>query len=104
MRIDTAITLDRLRAHRAEFEGMGVRHLALFGSQARGEADNASDIDVAVVFDEAARVKGLAYFGRRQRVADRLSAILAAEVDLSDEAMQRPLVLASYEADRIYAF
>ena len=104
MRINAAATLARLRAHRAEFEGMGVRHLALFGSQARGEADDASDIDVGVVFDEAARVEGFAYFARRQRVADRLSAILAAEVDLSDEAMQRPHVRASYEADRVYAF
>ena len=104
MRIDTAATLARLRAHQAEFEGMGVRHLALFGSQARGEANDASDIDVGVVFDEAARAEGFAYFARRQRVADRLSVILAAEVDLSDEAMQRPHVRASYEADRVYAF
>ena len=104
MNIDAAATLARLRAHRAEFEGMGVRHLALFGSQARGEADEASDIDVAVVFDDATQAEGLAYFARRQRVANRLSAILAAEVDLSDEAMQRPMVRASYEADRVYAF
>jgi uncharacterized protein len=104
MRIDTAATLACLRAHQAEFENMGVRHLALFGSQVRGEADDASDVDVAVVFDESAHREGLAYFARRQRVADRLSAILAAEVDLSDEAMQRPLVREAYEADRVYAF
>ena len=104
MRIDTAATLARLRAHQAELEGMGVRHLALFGSQVRGEADDISDIDVAVVFDKTADTAGLAYFGRRQRVADRLCEILAAEVDLSDEAMQRPMVRISYQADRVYAF
>ena len=104
MRIDPAATLARLRAHQAEFEGMGVRHLALFGSQVRGDANVTSDVDVAVVFDESMRVAGLAYFARRQRVTDWLSAILAADVDLSDEAMQWPLVREAYEADRVYAF
>ena len=104
MRIDPAAPLARLRAHQAEFEGMGVRHLALFGSQARGNADETSDVDVAVVFDETTRGTGLAYFARRQRVADRLSATLAAEVDLSDEVLQRPSVREAYEADRVYAF
>lgn len=50
------------------------------------------------------RGAGLEYFARRQRVADRLAAILAVEVDLSDEAMQRPGVRDAYETDRIYAF
>ncbi len=96
--------LARLRDHQVEFEGMGVRHLGLFGSQVRGDADEASDVDVAVVFDEAVHEEGLAYFACRQRVADRLSVILAAEIDLSDEAMQRPLVREAYETDRVYAF
>ena len=104
MKIDTAATLARLRAHRAEFEGMGVRHLALFGSQVRGEADEASDIDVGVVFDDTVRADALAYFGHRQTLADRLTNLLGVEVDLSDEAMQRPDVRERYELDRIYAF
>ena len=83
---------------------MGVRHLSLFGSQARGDARAASDVDLGVAFDERVRADAMAYFGHRQRVADRLAAILDAEVDLSDEAMQRPDVRERYEAERVYAF
>jgi predicted nucleotidyltransferase len=37
-----------LRAHAPELHGMGVAHLALFGSLARGEAGAASDVDVLI--------------------------------------------------------
>ena len=96
--------LDRLRRHRAELEGMGVRHLSLFGSRARGEARTGSDVDLGVAFDEAVRRDALGYVGHRQRVADRLAAIMGARVDLSDEAMQREPVRRAYEAERLRAF
>ena len=96
--------LVRLRAHRSELEGMGVRRLALFGSRTRGEAGKESDVDIAVVFDAYVRREALAYFGMRQRVEDRLSAILGLRVDLSDEAMQRETVREQSERDRIDVF
>ena len=102
--IEQSTVLSRLRGHRAELEAMGVRRLALFGLQARGDARATSDVDLGVVFDDGVRADALAYFGHRQRVADRLAAILGTEVDLSDEAMQREGVRESYEAERIYAF
>ena len=102
--IDRSTALARLRGHRAELETMGVRHLSVFGSRARGDAGATSDVDLGVAFDEKVRADALAYFGHRQRVADRLAAILDAEVDLSDEAMQREAVRERYEAERVYAF
>ena len=41
---DTAIT--RLKAHQAELRRLGVQHLWLFGSTARGEARPDSDVDL----------------------------------------------------------
>ena len=41
---DTAITL--LKAHEAELRRLGVQHLYLFGSTARGEARAESDVDL----------------------------------------------------------
>lgn len=35
-----------LQRHRAEFETLGVQRLYLFGSTARGEAGDASDVDL----------------------------------------------------------
>jgi predicted nucleotidyltransferase len=39
-----------LSAHKSELEKFGVRSLALFGSTARGEAVESSDIDLLVEF------------------------------------------------------
>jgi uncharacterized protein len=45
-----------LRAHEAELRRAGICHLSLFGSFARGDAEAASDIDLAAEFDPAARM------------------------------------------------
>ena len=104
--VTTGLTdlLVRLRPHRRELGGMGVRRLGPFGSRARGEAGDAADVDIAVIFDASVRRDALAYYGIRQRVVERLSAILGLRVDLSDEAMQRETVREQFERDRIYAF
>jgi predicted nucleotidyltransferase len=44
MERDDAIT--KLRAHEAELRQLGVEHLYLFGSTARGEAREDSDVDL----------------------------------------------------------
>jgi predicted nucleotidyltransferase len=44
--------LKRLREHRTEVERLGVSRLALFGSVARDEAREDSDIDVLVEFSQ----------------------------------------------------
>src|SRR5271165_6744585 len=40
-----------VRAHEAELRRAGVRHLSLFGSVARGEAADESDVDLLVELD-----------------------------------------------------
>lgn len=44
MNHDAAIA--RLKAHEAELRRLGVQHLYLFGSTARGEARDESDVDL----------------------------------------------------------
>ena len=67
-----------LAAHRDEFVAMGVRDLAIFGSVARDEAGDGSDIDVLVDYEPGAR---LSYF-RVFDLQERLEEILGAKVDL----------------------
>src|SRR5690606_21286779 len=43
-----AEVIDRLRKHRAEFVRLGIAHMRLFGSVARDQADEQSDIDLVV--------------------------------------------------------
>lgn len=46
--ISKADILRRLSLHREVLEGVGVRHLAIFGSRARGDAAEDSDLDTVV--------------------------------------------------------
>lgn len=50
MQRDQAIAT--LKAHEAELKQLGVRQLFLFGSTARGEASDASDVDLFFDYDE----------------------------------------------------
>ncbi|MCX8091634.1 MAG: nucleotidyltransferase domain-containing protein, partial [Verrucomicrobiae bacterium] len=42
--------LELLRAHAAELRALGVSRIGVFGSVSRGEAQEASDVDVFVEF------------------------------------------------------
>ena len=48
---DLHAVLETLKAHEAELRSHGVRHAAVFGSVARGQALPTSDIDVLVDLD-----------------------------------------------------
>ena len=49
-----------LRAHKAERRRTGIRHLSLFGSVARGDAEASSDIGLAAELDPEAHIGGTA--------------------------------------------
>lgn len=44
--MDRAEAISRLRQHEANLKRLGVEHLYMFGSMARGEADHDSDVDL----------------------------------------------------------
>ena len=44
--MDRAEAIARLKRHEAELKQLGVQHLSLFGSTARGEARPDSDVDL----------------------------------------------------------
>lgn len=48
-RFDQVKTL--LKSHKRKLSQLGTRHLAIFGSTARNEANSSSDIDILVDFD-----------------------------------------------------
>jgi len=74
--------LETLSAHMTELRTRySVKRIGVFGSVARGEAQESSDIDVLVEFEPSARV-GLFEFAR---LRDRLSALLGHRVDLVTE-------------------
>ncbi|MEQ8515131.1 MAG: nucleotidyltransferase family protein [Chromatocurvus sp.] len=85
--MDRQHVLDLLSRNKDELQvRFGVTRLALFGSTARGEASNASDIDILVSFDGPATSQR--YFGVQFFLED----LLDCPVDLvTDKALRREL-------------
>jgi uncharacterized protein len=92
--MNRALILDLLNQHRDEFlTRFGAKNLALFGSAARDELRDDSDIDVLVDFDGPATFDG--YVGLK----DYLEDLFGAKVDLATEAMIKPRLRRHIEKD-----
>jgi hypothetical protein len=90
----------RLAAEEPELRRRGVRHLAVFGSVARGDDRPGSDIDVAVEI-EAGRSFSL---NRMEETRLLLEDALRRPVDLGEVDSFRPQVRAAFERERIPIF
>ncbi len=62
----------------------GARDLRVFGSVARGDADEQSDVDVILKLDSS-RLQGMRYFGVLEQLQEELEKILRCSVDVVDE-------------------
>jgi uncharacterized protein len=86
--MDKVHVIQTLRNHRDELRVAGVVHLSVFGSVARGDASQQSDVDLMADFDKSERLT-LVKTGNLQY---RLSELLGAEVELpSAEWMREPV-------------
>jgi predicted nucleotidyltransferase len=89
-----------LRAREAELRRLGVRHIALFRSAARGEGTDASDIDISVDLQPDAPIDVFAYVGLTQFIAD----LFPVPVDVANHARLKPHVRPNAEREAVYAF
>jgi predicted nucleotidyltransferase len=96
--------ISALRAHEAELKQAGIASLSLIGSAARGDDQPDSDIGVVVRLTDEAQRGGFAYFGRIDRLRQRLEAILARHVDLIAEPIEKERLRREIERDRVLAF
>ena len=78
---------------------MGIEHVAVFGSVARGQATASSDLDLAIKLRSDIRL-GWDYF----TLDDRVGALLGVAVDLVAEPTHRTRLQAAIDKDRIDAF
>jgi len=84
--VDRERVLHILAEHREELRAMGVDQLSLFGSVARDEAGEGSDVDILVQFDPGARIGMFEFL----EVQEALASLLGAEVDLATPASLHP--------------
>jgi predicted nucleotidyltransferase len=78
--------IEKLALFEDELKQFSVKDLCLFGSYAREEADEQSDLDILVEFEPGAQI-GLFEFARLRR---RLCELLGREVDLVTRDAIRP--------------
>lgn len=94
---DTAIA--RLRAHEAELRRLGVQHLYLFGSTARGEARADSDVDL--FFDHERGKLGLFDI---MGIGERASDILGHRADIMTRGSIHPVLKDRIESSALLIF
>ena len=71
--------INKLRAHEPELKAAGIVRLAVFGSVARGDNSQESDVDLLADFDKAKRYNLLTM----GRLENQLSDLLGTRVELS---------------------
>lgn len=91
-----------LRQNEAELRRRGVAHAALFGSYARGEADDKSDIDIAIELDPQLTIKMdvFDYMGLQRFIGN----LFAVPVDVVERQAMYPRVAREVEKEIINAF
>ena len=92
--------ISRLKAHETALKARGVAHAALFGSVARGEQRDDSDIDIMIELDPAARVTMFDYVD----IKAYIESLFQGQVDVVNREGLKPLVRPRVAADAIYAF
>ncbi len=95
-----ARTLRALQRNREKLERLGVRHLSLFGSMARGEAGPESDVDVMVELDPDKGITLFDYAGIGGTIED----IIGTPVDLAQRDRLKPYVKPEALRDEIRVF
>ena len=102
--MDRDAIIAKLRQHEADLRQLGIESLSLFGSTARGENTEQSDVDVAVKLNHDRMPTGFHYAARLEELRERLEATLARQVDVVPEPVRKRRFQAQIDKDRVLAF
>ncbi len=92
--------ISKLREHELELRAAGIKSLSLFGSLARGDSDDESDVDLMADFDRAKRLSLLGAIGIENKITD----ILGVKADLLQREMLKPDVLQRATREAVLVF
>ena len=98
--MERAMAIHTLKQREAELRELGIVGLSLFGSTARADAQDGSDVDLAVLLDPERRF-GLFRFNG---IANRLQDLLGQDVDLIREPTSKAWMQTAIDRDRIRVF
>jgi predicted nucleotidyltransferase len=97
--MDRQSALDILRRAEADLRARGVRHAALFGSVARGDARPDSDLDIMIDVDPDASISVHEYVDLK----DYIAGLFRGPVDVVSLDALKPHIRPAM-ADAVYAF
>ncbi len=103
--MDKDQVIAKLREHETELRAAGAEQMSIFGSLARGEATEESDLDVLVKFSDPIIQSGWGYFSALAILKERLTVITEFNsVDVIAESIEKEKVRRSVERDRTIAY
>ncbi len=97
--MDKGNVISKLREHRDELTATGIVHLRVFGSVARGEANDSSDVDLIANYDKK-KLTLLDMVG----LENRLSELLQVKVDLTPAETMKQHVRTTADKEAVLAF
>jgi predicted nucleotidyltransferase len=97
--MERAVAIARLKQHEGEFKKLGVNHLYLFGSTARDEARDDSDVDL--FFDHERGTLSLFQLMDLKEFAAR---VLGCRTEIMTRASLHPVLQERIEASALRAF
>jgi len=98
--MDRGSIIRALQRSEPELRAEGITHLILFGSMARGDQSQHSDIDLMAEFEPSRRRTLITMV----RLENRLSDLLGTKVDLSSAQTMKDSVRARAMREAIHAF
>lgn len=98
--MDKRQVISKLREHRDELTAAGIVHLRVFGSVARGEANDSSDVDLIAEFDNKKNLTLLDMVG----LENRLSELLQVKVDLTPAKTMKQRIRTTADKEAVLAF
>jgi hypothetical protein len=102
--MDPKQAIGLLREHETELRAGGVESVSIFGSVARGEASEGSDVDVVVRLGPNAPQTGFAYFGFLEELTEHFQQILGESVDVVVEPVRKARLRREIEREAALAF
>jgi uncharacterized protein len=98
--MDRQSVIKRISDNKAALQAIGLKRVSLFGSTARGDATQISDVDLAVTLDEEAAID----LFRFAAMSEKLSRLVGARVDLVVEPARNRRVQAEIDRDRVRVY
>ena len=98
--MNTPEIIARLRENEAALRAQGVRHVALFGSRARGDDRPDSDIDILVEIAPDAP----SACSNMSQSRNTCTTCFPIRVEVADRSTLKPLVRPSAEREAVFAF